>query len=740
MMKSNFKLLSIALLLTVMAACVTAAPLVRGTVSDSASGERLLGANVVVVGTLQGAATNSEGYFHVHLPAPGHWVLRVTTLSYRTTEREFTIGDRDTLTLSIALVPDLLQADEVVVTAEARESTARLSTTKVEVVGSAELQRRSPGSLDKVLDQVPGVEAHRTGGPVVSNISIRGSSDMLGGGVGNRTLLLVDGKPSVITDTDGANWWLYPDDIVERVEVVKGAYSALYGSNAMGGVVNLITKSPSFREYTRIHAATGFYARPPGWMSYSEQLKNVGALSFSHSNTLKHLGYFANITRRHSDGFRESSAYENTVVYAKLRHSYTAARSTTFSLLYLTGDNEYPHPWVNGLEPLKVRDIYRNDIQRKRSLATDLVYRRVQNDKTNYTFRAFYNRDLTRSILNPASDPLPETLPVGFQTRSISQRFGMLEQSTLLLPYRNTLIYGVETIWDHVDGQPEDYLYGIQAAFNAAGFVQNEYAPTERWKLTVGARYDWRHLRDHETTDQLSPKAGVSYQLFRNTVWRAAVGHAFRNPSIAEMFLKRVGNQDYVFIPNPDLTPEKVNFGETGLNWTYDDLITVDGAVFIYKYADIIRWVGNGTYRTENLSEATIQGFECAARSAWPAKVKQSVALTYLDTDIDNKGPLTYVPSWRFLYSLGYEFRKSIASVNVRAVSKTDTVLFYQNDAPDAYTLLDARWTMRFRQSTSLTLSCENVTNRFYEEMERYRMPPRTYKAELVYEFDVGKE
>jgi iron complex outermembrane receptor protein len=724
----------------VLCAALHASPVVRGLVTDSTTQDALLGANVMLNGTLLGTATNDEGRFHLHVPDTGGWTLRVSSMGYKGAQREFHIGANDTLDVSFALIPDLLQADEVVITAEARESTARLSTTKVEVVNAAEIARRAPGSLDKVLDHVPGLEVHRTGGPVVSNVSIRGSSDMLGGGVGNRTLLLVDGKPAIISDTDGASWWLYPDDVIERVEVVKGAYSALYGSNAMGGVVNLITKSPSFREYTRIHAATGFYQRPPEWMKYSEQLKNLGLLSFSHSNTVGKLGYFANITRRTSDGFRQSSAYENTVFYTKLKHSYTPARATTFSLLYLTGDNEYPHPWVNGLEPLKVRDIYANDVQQKRSLSADLVYRRVQNEKTNYVFRTFYNRDLTRSLLNPASDSLAGDLPVGFQTQSTSQKFGLLEQSTLLLPAQNTFIYGFETIWDHVDGRPEDYLYGQQAAFNAAGFVQNEYAPAERWKFTVGARYDWRRLREHKSSQQLSPKAGVSYQPIRNLAWRASVGHAFRNPSIAEMFLKRVGNQDYEFIPNPTLTPENVNFGETGLNWAWDDLIIVDGALFAYKYTDIIRWVGAGTYRTENLSEATIQGGELAVRTAWPAAFLQSAALTYLDTDIDHHGPLTYISKWRFLYSLSYEFRKATANLTARYVSPTDSVIFYQNDAPDAYFLLDARVTFRFRQSTRLSLICENLTDEFYQEMERYAMPPRTYRAELVYEFDVGRE
>jgi outer membrane receptor protein involved in Fe transport len=160
---------------------------------------------------------------------------------------------------------------------------------------------------------------HRTGGAIVSNVSIRGSSDKLGGGVGNRTLLLVDGRPAVISDTDGASWQLYPEDVISRVEVVKGAYSALYGSNAMGGVVNMITHSPTHREYTRIRAGYGTYERPQAWARYTERMTTRSDLSFSHSNSVGRLGYFTNFTRRNSDGWRQSSAIRSSDRVRKTR-------------------------------------------------------------------------------------------------------------------------------------------------------------------------------------------------------------------------------------------------------------------------------------------------------------------------------------------------------------------------------------------------------------------------------------
>jgi outer membrane cobalamin receptor len=719
-----------------------AEPVVYGRVTDAKSGEGLLGVNLQLAEALRGTSTDASGRFHLRVPAGGTWTLRISHIGYRAQKQSFTIAEDESLRVDLKLASDFLPGDEVVVTALARESTARLATTRVEVVGAAEVEERSPGTLDRALDAVPGLEAHRSGGPVVSNLSIRGSSDVLGGGVGNRVLLLVDGKPAIISDTDGASWWLYPDDIIERVEVVKGAYSALYGSNAMGGVVNLLTRSSGPREFTRLHATYGMYQRPPEWMRYTERLRALSSLSFSHSNSVGRFGYFASATRRASDGWRQSSAHENLSLFSKLKYDFSARRTLTLSTLYLTGENEYPHGWYSSAEPLRVQDDYRNDLQRKRSLSTDLVYRRIETATSAYFVRAFYNRDLTRSLLNPASDPREENIPVGFETRSLSQKFGIMEQTTRAWSKHNTLVFGADGIWDEIDGQPEDYLYGRQGAVSAAAYAQNDHSPVPELHLTIGARFDFRHVREGSGTRQLSPKAGISYEVVKDLVVRGSVGHAFRNPSFAEMFLKKVGTQDYEFAPNPDLKPERVNFGETGFNWRVDELGSIDGAVFLYRYEDIIRWqtLAAGKYRTENLSTAEIGGGELGVKWRWPERLRQTAAATYLDTDIDGQGPLTYVPKWRLFYSASLELGKLLLSGDLRSVSKTDSVIFYMNDAPEAYTLIGLRAALLFHQNTRLAFIVDNALNTQYEEMERYRMPPRTYRIEMLYEFDVAKD
>ena len=111
------------------------------------------------------------------------------------------------------------------------------------------------------MSTVQGVTVFKTSGINVQSLSIRGSSDVAGGGIGNRVLLLLDGRPSLTGDSKGALWSLIPISIIERTEVVKGAFSSLYGSSAIGGVVNVITKKPTYKPFTSVNFNYGFYEK-----------------------------------------------------------------------------------------------------------------------------------------------------------------------------------------------------------------------------------------------------------------------------------------------------------------------------------------------------------------------------------------------------------------------------------------------------------------------------------------------
>src|SRR5690606_5531639 len=117
-------------------------------------------------------------------------------------------------------------------------------------------------SFENAFQNMNGVVVTRSSGSNVQSLSIRGASEVAGGGIGNRVLLLLDGRPAITPESGGALWNLVPLGAVERAEVIKGAYSSLFGSSAMGGVVNLITRQPDTAARTEVSAHSGFYEPP----------------------------------------------------------------------------------------------------------------------------------------------------------------------------------------------------------------------------------------------------------------------------------------------------------------------------------------------------------------------------------------------------------------------------------------------------------------------------------------------
>ncbi|MCK5118877.1 MAG: TonB-dependent receptor plug domain-containing protein, partial [Candidatus Latescibacteria bacterium] len=235
------------------------------------------------------------------------------------------------------------------------------------------MRARGMRSLDQALETLPGVTLNRSSGAAVNAVQIRGTSDVRGGGVGNRVLLLIDGRPAISPDTGGAFWNLLSTGIVERVEVVKGAFSALYGSNAMGGVIHVITKSPTDADQTRVRLRYGIYARPPAWMRITERRSALSTVEVSHSGSIGKEGYFLLLGRDASDGVRQNGNSTRLNFYGKWTHRFQPDRLLSVAAGGNVLDRGYPHPWESILHPLEVLPEHRNDRQKKQDWNVDVA-------------------------------------------------------------------------------------------------------------------------------------------------------------------------------------------------------------------------------------------------------------------------------------------------------------------------------------------------------------------------------
>src|SRR5213076_2232874 len=223
-----------------------------GSMRDS-SGQPLR-ATVRVVNGAAASVADAQGRYQLSVPA-GLVIVRVGFLGYRSLDDTLTLAAGDSLERDYRLGP-AVQLQPVIVTAAKRSQLLSQVVTSVALVTDTDVARRAVTTVDEAVDKTPGVQF------LNGQVNIRGSSGYVQG-LGSRVLMLVDGVPANQGDRGGINWDLLPVDAVERVEVVKGAGSALYGSAALGGVINLITRDVPDDAHARIRVIGGGFAGPP---------------------------------------------------------------------------------------------------------------------------------------------------------------------------------------------------------------------------------------------------------------------------------------------------------------------------------------------------------------------------------------------------------------------------------------------------------------------------------------------
>ncbi len=205
---------------------------IEGVVRDAESGAPLAGSQVSIFGTATAAVTHGDGSFHLTNIASGSYTLRVERLGYRGRTIEVTVGeDGEFVEIGLETSPIALQG--LVVTGTLSERGAAEALRPVSVMAGEELQRRMRGTVAQTLATMPGL-AESSMGPATSRPVIRGLS-------GDRVLMLEDGsRVGDVSSTGPDHATAVDPSSARRIEVVRGPASLLYGSNALGGVINVI--------------------------------------------------------------------------------------------------------------------------------------------------------------------------------------------------------------------------------------------------------------------------------------------------------------------------------------------------------------------------------------------------------------------------------------------------------------------------------------------------------------------
>ncbi len=722
--------------------------IVTGQVQDESDGEPLSFAHIVLEGTGYGTACDASGAFEITVPS-GKYTLVASYIGYETFRQnnlQIIPGEAKALQIKLHAVSAL--SSEIVITAAQRSQQIHLAPASIGVVSAQDLQERQVATFDQAFDQITGVEVTRSSGSNVQAFSIRGASEVAGGGIGNRVLLLIDGRPAISPESGGALWNLVPLNSIDHIEIVKGAYSSLYGSSAMGGVVNVITKKPATDPVTHVHLNYGFYNKAPAYTGYT-RIGDFNTISYSRSHVKGKFSYLFDLSRRDDDGHREKSGYTLYNGFTKLQYELAPHRSINFALNLNKINNDTPASWLSTLEPYSVAAHRKDDYQDRREWNADLQYHAIASSRTKYDSRFYYYDNHSRFAFN--DDPGNDSTNINYGKQDVdktsvrARRLGNVSQVDHALGGNQYFISGIDLKYDWINGVPDTVLYGEHKAASIGVYAQDEIT-WGKFTATVGIRYDYYHIISEFEESNLSPKLAMVYAFNKRISVRALLAQAFRNPSMAERFIKFEQGGGLHFQPNPTLRAEKLTFStELGSRVKVTEKLELDMALFYNNYKDLISYQqisvpGEAlTFRVVNLNKAVMQGFECNVNYTVPEYLSLHLGYTFLDARDVSPGryndELAYKVKHTFQGAVTGYVENFALNVNGKYRSAIKEVFIYPGSEPDANFILNAKLSYNFLDKHNVYISVNNITDTQYEELERYRMPGRSYTAGAVFVF-----
>jgi len=702
---------------------------VAGVVVSATDSSPVAGASVAIIGTTLRMTTAASGRFEFPRAPADMLDLLAARIGFEPEILSLPAGSGDDTTVTVVLPPNPIQVSPVVVTASREEHLAEESPVSVSVATEADLARRATIGVDDAIARMPGVEIQ--GG----QIGLRGSSGY-SRGLGSRVLLLVDGVPANEADRDGIDWDLLPVTEVERVEVVKGTASALYGSSALGGVVNVITRAIPDALQLRARLLAGGYADPayaPWRWRTSPALFGGADLSLSRGigpvrlllsgGGLSNQGYRENNDDRRVHGLAKLVLASSPQLQAEL---VGAAADESYGQVLLWCVQGQCDDRGQAYQPFRVDSTTLGNRTRSTKYLVQATGRQSLSPGVALRGRLSWYRTSFDDGYRSSSD------------RALSDRLGG-EVGAEWHPREGRVInVGSEATYAAVSSD----LFGDHSETELAWYAEDESAVGASGRVTLGVRVDAVAVDAVAWNAIASPRVAATWS-WSPVRFRASVGRGFRTPSLAERFTATAA-QGIQVIPNPNLQDESSWSGELGAAAPATRHLVVDAALFWSQYQQLIEpeLVTGGTeIQFTNVTRARVRGLDLTARAAdlVDGHLTASLAWTWLDAqDLTNDQPLAFRP--RHLATLSADWLSDVAGVGVvtfgfdaRLASRPARVEIFEGDRRVAARTLDVRAAWQ-RRGIALVAKVENAFNYIYTLVPRTLEPPRTFSLALTFE------
>ncbi len=585
---------------------------------------------------------------------------------------------------------------EVVVTANRTQVNKNDVPLTISVITRKQIEESSESALLPVLSQrVPGLFLTQKGvtGFGVSSGSA-GTVNIRGVGQSNKVLMLFDGQPQWAGVFGHSLPDTYVASDIERVEVIRGPGSLLYGSNAMGGVVNLITRSQHQEGGTsHVRAMYGSY--------------NTQKYMFNNGIKRGKFNSFFSLNHDRTDGHRENSEFNITNGFAKVGYEFSERLSATADASVAYYDTHNPGPVT---EPL-----FDNWMRIWRGTASAALENKFE--RSNGGLRLFYNWGNHK--INDGYEAGEPPREYFFRSKDhnygalLYQSFRLIEgnEFTAGVDYKN---WGGESWYDYFSGEVEDEV--DKSVHEIAGYAIMQQKFWDMLVLNAGLRYEHSSSYGSEWV----PQAGFTIHPFTDNTIKASVSKGFRSPSIRELYIS--------YLPyskaNPDLKPENMMNYEVSIGQDFlDGQLHAELTAFYIDGKDMIQLqsVPEGGRQLMNIGKFYNKGVEFDATYRVMRDLQFSTNYSYLHT---NK-KLIAAPKHKVFVEGVYSPGRFSLNLNMQSISGL-YLNTNENAKTENYALLNARVSYRLgndKTHYTVFVKGENLTDTHYTINEGYPMP-----------------
>ena len=673
---------------------------------------------------------------------------------------------------------ETVELDEVKVTAGRVEQELMDVNMSVSVITQEEIRRSSARNVGELLEDIPGVRINNDGGQGMKRIKIRGEDAF-------RTLVMIDGQKVSEHKSMSGSPMLIDPSMIERIEVIKGPASVLYGSDAIGGAINIITKKGGTKPIegevsagmntsaSGKNASGSIYGGIDGWkyrLSASiEDNDNLKTPKGEMENT-----YF---TARSVSGFLSYDFTPDATVGASLDY---------YDLEFGSSDVNTPGFAVDVPKWTRFKAAAFGEIKNITSsfvrLRTDIFYQKSKKDMTNTvpgvwtqgevdTFKAM---GFEEAFLNRVGVQAGNAYVLQPHASNDMNQYGFSIQADWQIGDSNYLIAGYEISYDDLNAHSwntgtnvmpmmlTDKNYDGYQMTNAV-YASMETLLSANLTLTYGARYTWVKTDMDSINNKMGTKtsgegsdgkivfnAGVLWHGTDNLTLRASYAQGYRSPILQELYIDTSMGSTGTTYANPDLKPETSDNFEIGARWNSTGL-SADLAIFYSTADDYIATLYNAQkrgYQYNNVAEAKTFGVELTS-SVRIAETgfEPYLTATWMRRQYQNgNGFSTYdTATPEFMLRYGVRWSGMYAGLGLRAdaFARSQTEIAYDDGVQSAtdsssyrlggYTTLNLTAGVDFgpKRQYSFDMGLYNIFDKGYQEQTSIYEPGRYFVAKL---------